>query len=220
VVTTELIRRIADAHGVQTVGDLMVGFKWIGGVMDERDPEKFVLGAEESYGFLVGAHARDKDAAVASMLLAELAARAKAEGQTLHERLDALFRQYGCHAEKTVSVTMPGAEGMDRMKALMARFRAQPPESVGGLKVARVRDFLQADDESAFRRGRAGDLVILDLEAEGNYVAVRPSGTEPKVKLYMFAYQTPAEIADLEATKADLEARLEAMQKDLEAATG
>ncbi|MCR4415996.1 MAG: phospho-sugar mutase, partial [Thermoguttaceae bacterium] len=92
LVTTELIRRIGDAHGVETVGDLLVGFKYIGGVIEERDPKKFILGAEESYGFLVGDHARDKDAAVASMLLAELAARAKAEGLSLHEKLDALFR--------------------------------------------------------------------------------------------------------------------------------
>ncbi len=99
LVTTELIRRIADAYGVRTVGDLLVGFKYIGGVDGRaRARRSFVLGAEESYGFLVGAHARDKDAAVASMLLAELTARAKAEGLSLHEKLDALFRRYGCHA--------------------------------------------------------------------------------------------------------------------------
>ena len=136
LVTTELIRRIADDYGVQTVGDLLVGFKWIGGEMDERGPDKFVFGAEESYGFLVGDHARDKDAAVASMLLAELAARAKAEGQTLHEKLDELFRRYGCHVGADDSRSgMPGAEGMDRMKALMAHFRREPPRSLGGMKV-------------------------------------------------------------------------------------
>ena len=83
LVTTELMRRIADHYGVQTAGNLLVGFKYIGGEMDYRGPERFVLGAEESYGFLIGDHARDKDAAVASLLLAELAARAKAEGETL-----------------------------------------------------------------------------------------------------------------------------------------
>src|SRR5208337_898458 len=91
LVTTELIRRIADDYGIQTVGDLLVGFKYIGGVMEERDPKKFILGAEESYGFLIGDHARDKDGAVAAMLVAELAARAKAEGLSIHEKLDALF---------------------------------------------------------------------------------------------------------------------------------
>jgi len=225
LVTTELIRRIADAYGVQTVGDLLVGFKWIGGVMDERDPAKFILGAEESYGFLVGAHARDKDAAVAGMLLAELTARAKSEGLSLHEKLDALFRRYGCHRERTISVKMPGSQGMDRMKSLMGQFRSQPPASLAGMAVARVRDYLgqtvtTPGGPPAPLAGPKGDMVILDLAAEGNYVAVRPSGTEPKVKFYMFAYDPPAQSADLEAAKNAQAERLSAMQKDLEAFAG
>jgi len=221
LVTTELIRRIADHYGVETVGDLLVGFKYIGGVIEDRDPGKFVLGAEESYGFLVGAHARDKDAAVASMLLAEIAARAKAEGLSLHEKLDALFRRYGCHAEKTVSQRMPGAQGMDDMKALMARFRAAPPKSLGGMPVARVRDYKSnvvtdvATRRAAPLTGPTGDLVMLDLAAEGNYVAVRPSGTEPQIKFYMFAHQPPDNISDLPKTKAELAERLQAIEADL-----
>ena len=225
LVTTELIRRIADAHGVQTVGDLLVGFKYIGGVMDQRDPAKFVLGAEESYGFLVGAHARDKDAAVAAMLLAELTARAKASGQTLCQKLDALFRQYGCHAEKTISVAMPGAEGMDRMKAVMKGFRQSPPESIGEMKVTRLRDYLTNTATEPGRdpqplAGPTGDMVILDLKQEGNYLAVRPSGTEPKVKFYMFTYAPPKESADLDAAKSRLTARLAAMERDLRTFSG
>ena len=225
LVTTELIRRIADAYGVRTVGDLLVGFKWIGGVVDELDPEKFVLGAEESYGFLVGAHVRDKDGAVAAMLLAELAAGAKSQGLSLHEKLDGLFRQYGCHAEKTVSVMMPGAEGMDRMKAVMARFRQQPPPALAGLKIARRRDYLAntvtpSGGSPQPLAGPTGDLVMLDTEADGNYVAVRPSGTEPKVKFYIFAYDPPGQIADLDATRAGLDARLEAMEHDLRTFAG
>ncbi len=221
LVTTELMRRIADHYGVETVGDLLVGFKYIGGVIEDRDPDKFVLGAEESYGFLVGAHARDKDAAVASMLLAEIAARAKADRLSLHEKLDALFLRYGCHAEKTVSQRMPGAQGMDAMKALMARFRTDPPKSLGGIPVARVRDYKNnvvtdtATRHAAPLAGPTGDLVMLDLAAEGNYVAVRPSGTEPQIKFYMFAYQPPEAISDLAKTKADLAKRLQAMEADL-----
>jgi phosphoglucomutase/phosphomannomutase len=223
LVTTELIRRIADAYGVQTVGDLLVGFKYIGGVIEDRDPAKFVLGAEESYGFLVGAHARDKDAAVASMLLAEIVARAKAEGLSLHEKVDALFQRYGCHAEKTISQTMPGAQGMEDMKALMKRFRESPPESLGGMRVARVRDYNNntAKDVASGRleplAGPTGDLVMLDLAAEGNYVAVRPSGTEPQIKLYMFTYEPPQAIADIGQARTDLAGRLEKMEADLTA---
>ncbi len=221
LVTTELIRRIADAYGVETVGDLLVGFKYIGGVIEQRDPSRFVLGAEESYGFLVGAHARDKDGAVAAMLLAEIAARAKAEGLSLHAKLDALFRRHGCHAEKTISRNMPGARGMETMKALMGRFQQSPPESLGGMKVARIRDYQHhtLTDVVSRRRealpGPTGDLVILDLDAEGNYVAVRPSGTEPQIKFYLFAYEPPRAVADVGLARRQLDGRLAAMEADL-----
>lgn len=225
VVTSELIRRIADHYGAQTVGDLMVGFKWIGGAIDERDPAKFVLGAEESHGFLVGSHARDKDGPVAALVLAELAARAKAAGQSLHGKLDELFRRHGCHAEKTVSVTMPGAEGMDRMKQLMASLRSDPPRELAGIAIARVRDYLSGTQfapggAKQALAGPRGDLVMLDLALEGNYVAVRPSGTEPKVKFYQFTYAPPAESQDLSATKARLADRLKALEQGVRTLTG
>ena len=222
LVTTELIRRVADHYGVTMVGDLMVGFKWIGGVMDERDPKRFLLGAEESYGFLVGDHIRDKDAAVAGMLLCELAARLKAAGRTLHDRLAELFRQYGCHSEKTVSATMPGSEGMDRMKALMARLRSEPPRELAGIAVAKARDYLNGkiippEGAPTPLEGPRGDMVILDLAAEGNYAAVRPSGTEPKVKFYLFAYDPPRASQDPSAILAAQAERLDALEGDLRA---
>jgi phosphoglucomutase/phosphomannomutase len=206
LVTTELIRRIADHYGAQTAGNLLVGFKWIGGEMDRRGPDHFVLGAEESYGFLAGQHVRDKDAAVSSMLLAELAAQLKAEGRTLCERLDELFEQHGCHTEKTISIQMPGEQGMDDMKALMAGLRSSPPTSLGGLQLAQTRDY-QAGTVTPVGAapkpldGPTGDMVFFDLQPEGNAVAVRPSGTESKVKFYMFAYDAPEADADLQAVK-------------------
>lgn len=225
LVTTELIRRIADGYRAQTAGNLLVGFKWIGGEMDRRGPEKFVFGAEESYGFLAGGHARDKDAAVAAMLLAELAARLKAQGLTLAERLDGLFRQHGPHAEKTISIQMPGEKGMDEMTALMAAFRGRPPASLGGLKVTGTRDYLagtvtQLGTPPQPLDGPTGDMLIFDLEAEGNYAAVRPSGTEAKVKFYMFAYDPPEPSGDLDAAKAAQAERLAAMEADLRQFSG
>ena len=222
LVTSELMRRIADGYGVKTAGNLLVGFKWIGGVMDDWGPEQFVFGAEESYGFLAGHYARDKDGAVAAMLLAELAARLKSQGLTLSEQLDALFRRFGCHGEKTVSIKMPGEKGMDDMKALMAAMRSDPPESIGGMKVVRSRDYLsgtltETGGEPKPLDGPTGDMVILDLQAEGNYVAVRPSGTEPKVKLYMFAFDPPESSADLPPVKSAQTERLAAMEADLRA---
>jgi phosphomannomutase len=225
LVTTELIRRIADHYGVTTAGNLHVGFKWIGGEMDIRGPKEFVFGAEESYGFLAGDHVRDKDAAVASLLTAELAAKLKVEGKTLYQRFDELLRQYGCFTEGQINVQMPGEKGMDDMRALMARLRTAPPGCLGGLKVIAVRDYLKntvgkPGGPTQPLNAPLGDMVILDLEADGNYVAVRPSGTEPKVKIYLFAYDPPATIADLESTKAAQAERLQAIGADFRAYSG
>jgi phosphoglucomutase/phosphomannomutase len=225
LVTTELMRSVADRYGAQTAGNLLVGFKYIGGEMDARGPADFVFGAEESYGFLAGNHARDKDAAVAAMLLSELAARLKAEGKTLHNKLAELFRQYGCRTESQLSVQMPGEKGMDDMKALMAGFRSSPPQRIGDMKVLVVRDYLNSTIATPGGKpqpldGPVGDLIFFDLEPAGNHVAVRPSGTEPKVKFYMFAYDTPEASQDLAATKAAQAARLKAMEAALRAITG
>ncbi|MEX0939401.1 MAG: phospho-sugar mutase [Pirellulales bacterium] len=222
LVTTDMVRRIGDAYGVRTYGDLLVGFKWIGGVMDEKGPERFVLGVEESHGYLVGQYARDKDASVAAMYLAELAAQLKTQGETLHTKLDSLFWQYGAHAERTVSTTMPGAEGMVRIKSLMSRVREIPPRELAGIPVRYVRDYgsgrrLEVGGPAQPLAGPKGDLVMLDLESEGTYVAVRPSGTEPKVKFYLFAYQPPEALANLEDAKAELRQRLSGMERDLTA---
>jgi phosphomannomutase len=224
LVTTELIRRIADSYQVKTFGNLSVGFKYIGGEMDSRGTEQFVLGVEESYGFLVGDHARDKDAAVAAMLLAELAARLKASGRTLGDKLDELFLRFGCHTEGQISVQMPGEKGLEDMNALMARFRTRPPESLGGLKLVKMRDYLQQVTMTPGKPpqrldGPKGDLVFLDLEG-GNAVAVRPSGTEPKIKFYLFAFDPPEDSADLPAVKAAQAQRLQALGAELRTFSG
>jgi phosphoglucomutase/phosphomannomutase len=211
------MRQVADHYGVQTAGNLHVGFKWIGAEIDARGPKDFVFGAEESYGFLAGDHVRDKDAAVASLLTAEMTAKLKAEGKTLCQRLDELFQQFGCHTEGQLNIQMPGEKGMDDMRALMAKVREASPEMLGGLKVVKVRDYL-GSVEKTLPAGTVspldapkGDMVILDLEAEGNYLAVRPSGTEPKVKIYLFAYDPPSAATDLDATKTAQAARLKAI---------
>jgi phosphomannomutase len=222
LVTTEMVRRIADQYGVQTHGDLQVGFKWIGKDIDDAGPERFVFGCEESHGYLVGTHVRDKDAAVAAMLLSELAAVCKTQGKTLHEKLDDLFWQYGYHAEGQFSLVMPGAAGMQDMQKLMARLRSSPPTEIAGLKATRVRDYLSLTQlvpgaAPTVLAGPKGDMVMLDLAAKGNYVAVRPSGTEPKVKFYAFTFEPAEQIANLDDTKADCAARLKQLEVDLSA---
>ena len=226
LVTTQLTRRIGDSYGVTTYGDLLVGFKWIAGVMEEVGAERFLYGTEESHGYLAGTHCRDKDAGVATLLLCELTARLKAAGQTLHEKLDALFWQHGLHLERTVSVQMPGSEGMLRMKEVMDKFRADPPREFAGSRVVQSRNYFDSsvtifpDGGKQSLKGPVGDLVILDLALEGDFVAIRPSGTEPKIKLYMFTYEPPEQLANLEDAKQMLDQRLQAMEADMRAFAG
>lgn len=224
LVTTELIRRIGDSYGVKTYGDLLVGFKWIGQLLDQKGPDKFVLGAEESHGYLVGQYVRDKDASVACMLLAELAACIKAQGKTLHEKLDALFWQHGYHAEKLVNVQMEGSEGMTLMQSLMTRFRQQPPQTLAGIPVAGVRDYLNQVNRRSDGTSppitepvERENMLIFDLVEPGNYVAVRPSGTEPKIKYYMFTFVPAEQLADLELAKQEMADRLKKFESDLRA---
>jgi phosphomannomutase len=239
LVTTGLVRRIAESYGVTAVDTLQVGFKWIGQAIDETGPERFVFGCEESHGYLAGTHVRDKDASVAALLLAELTAALKAGGKTLHEKLDELFCVHGCHLERQVAITLPGAAGMDRMREIMATLRAQPPRSLGGLDVVRIRDyaalttFTPGTKAVAFP-GAKGDLVMFDLAGLpdavsgtpghfpplGNCVAARPSGTEPKIKFYLFAVGPCCNLAALPAAKQSLSQRLDALEKDLRLLAG
>jgi phosphoglucomutase/phosphomannomutase len=245
LVTTGLVRRIAEASLATTIDTLQVGFKWIGQAIDQTGPEHFVFGCEESHGYLAGTHVRDKDASVASLLLAELTASLKAQGKTLHEQLDAIFCTHGCHLERQVAITLPGAAGMDRMREIMATLRSQPPAALGGLPVARVRDYgsLSTSTPGAAAApfaGAKGDLVMFDLAdpaappaslaaadvaagrfpALANCVAARPSGTEPKIKFYLFAAAAPCSHTQLTASKAALTQRLDALERDLRSLAG
>ncbi|MBM4059125.1 MAG: phospho-sugar mutase, partial [Planctomycetes bacterium] len=140
LVTSGLVRRVAEAHGLAVDDTQLVGFKWICSAIDRHGPDGFVFGAEESHGYLAGTHVRDKDAAVAALLMAEQTAALAARGRTPHELLDELYCRFGCHQERTVNVMLPGASGMDRMKEMMATLRSRPPAAYGDLDVVRTRD--------------------------------------------------------------------------------
>ncbi|MCA9194352.1 MAG: phospho-sugar mutase [Planctomycetales bacterium] len=220
LVTTELTRRIAASYSVRCEGNLHVGFKWIAGVMDSAGPDGFVFGTEESHGYLVGQYCRDKDGAVACLLMSQLVAELKAQGKTLHQRLTELQRQHGCHLEGLINVQMEGSEGMANMRKLMQAFRTQPPRVLGGISVAAVRDYksltvTNADGQTLPLDSTPADMVMLDLELEGNYFAVRPSGTEPKVKFYMFTYCPKEQSQDLQQAKEFLQARLQELEVDI-----
>ncbi len=221
-VTTGILRRIAKHYGVRVYDQLHVGFKNIGGLMDKLGPEEFLFGCEESLGYLVGTHARDKDAGVASMLIAEFAAKLKAEGQSLYQKLETLWRQYGYFAERLDNQYMHGSEGMARMKSLMTAFRESPPDELGGLEVAAIRDYqglltCRPGHNPLPLDGPKGNMIMIDLAVDNNYVAVRPSGTEPKVKYYMFTSVPPEQVGNLADTRTQMEKRLDAMAADLAA---
>ncbi|WP_425613511.1 phospho-sugar mutase [Anatilimnocola sp. NA78] len=222
LVTTQMIRRIGDSYGVTTYNNLHVGFKWIAQQMDASGPDKFLFGTEESHGFLIGQYVRDKDGAAACMLMAELAAVCKEQKKTVHEKLDSLYWQHGYHGERVLNVTMPGSAGMAAMLSLMSNFRTAPPTSLGGLKVTAVRDYknlttTKPGGQPTKLDAPPADMVILDLAEEGNYVAVRPSGTEPKVKFYMFTYTPAEQLSDLDRTKQEMSERMQAFEVDLKA---
>jgi phosphoglucomutase/phosphomannomutase len=220
LVTTQLTSRIAAGYSVGCQSNLHVGFKWIAGAIDSVGPEDFVFGTEESHGYLIGQYVRDKDGAAASLLMAQLVAQLKSQGKTAHQRLDELYRQHGCHQETLVNVQMEGSEGMSLMRRLMAAFRSNPPEQLGGLQVTQVRDYKSltirgADGSTRPLEAPPADMVMLDLEIEGNYFAVRPSGTEPKVKFYMFGYLPPESSQELTTAKQILTDRLSQLESDI-----
>tara|TARA_B100000519_G_scaffold2468_1_gene2429 strand:- start:10443 stop:12293 length:1851 start_codon:yes stop_codon:yes gene_type:complete len=220
LVTTEMVRRIADSYNVQTNGNLLVGFKWIAGAIDDGGAEHFIYGTEESHGFMVGEYVRDKDGVVACLLMSQLAAELKQQGRTLPEYLESLWWQHGFHLESLTNIYMKGSEGMSQMQSIMNGLRELPPDTIGGLKVVEVRDYLRqtrtaSDGTVTPLDGPVGNLVILDLEEEGNYVAARPSGTEPKIKFYTFTY-VPAELlADIDLARKDMQSRTTAIHEDL-----
>lgn len=225
LVTTRMLRRVCENFGVTCFDENLVGFKWICSVMDREDPSDFIYGTEESHGFLVGEYCRDKDGAVACMLAAELAAEVKASGKSLFEHLDSLYLKYGYHQERLINIRMEGSDGMKRMKELMAKFRSDTPTSLGGLPVVALRDYLVgnrvvAGGNAEPMEGPTGNVLIFETGEEGNYVAARPSGTEPKIKFYMFTY-VPADSIEsaggLEAVKTEMTARLDAYAGDMEA---
>ncbi len=218
LVTTDMLRRIADTYSIRTCGNVLTGFKWIGDVIDTEGPEHFVFAAEEAHGYLAGTHIRDKDAAVAAMLMAELAAEQKSAGLTLHQHLDHLYEQYGCHAERTIAISMSGVDGMARMAEIMSTLREHPPDTIAGMEVASRRDYLHdkrhfANGVTAPLDGPRSDMLFFDLDPTGNAVGIRPSGTEPKMKFYLFTYAPPGD-EPLTQTKRRLNERLDALEAD------
>ena len=224
LVSTRMTRALAEKEGIRVEDDLLVGFKWIGQRIDAKGPTGFLFGFEESHGYLKGTHVRDKDAAVAAMLFAELAADLKAKGLTVLEYLDSLYLEVGHYGERLINKTMEGREGAAMMKKVMESFRTSPPKTIAGLAVADVYDYEQheirgKDGSTTPLPEPSGDLLIFHMNEPGTRFAARPSGTEPKIKFYLFA-RTDTASASPEALpdiKKGTEAKLDRIAADLEA---
>ena len=192
IVTTELARAICKAFGV-TLYDTLTGFKFIGEKIqqfEDSGEHTFLFGFEESYGYLSSTFVRDKDGVNASLLIAEAAAYYGTQGKTLCDVMQEIFATYGYYLEHVEATTLPGVDGVKVMKDIMTRVRDNPPKEIGGIKVAHVRDYLKrTDTEIATGKVNAmdepeSDVLFFAMEG-GHFVCVRPSGTEPKIMLYV-----------------------------------
>ena len=214
IVSSELPTVIAEHYGAKMV-NVLTGFKFIAEQIknyEETNAHTFMFGFEESYGYLVQPFVRDKDAIQAVLLLTEVAAHFKSEGKTLYDGLQALYEKYGYFLEKTISITVQGLEGPAKIKALLDGLRKEVPSNFGGIKVALAQDFAvnqQVDSQGVVSEiGLPTSNVLKYILEDGSWIAVRPSGTEPKIKFYMGVKA---------ATQEEAEEKLAKFQKDLDA---
>ncbi|WP_063710464.1 phospho-sugar mutase [Schlesneria paludicola] len=195
LVTTPMLQAIARAFGVRAISDLLVGFKYIAAAMDEHGPDKFVFAAEESVGYLAGEYCRDKDACVAALFGLELASELQRQGKTLVDRLDELYVEHGYYHETQFVQVCPGPEGNAQITRMMLALREKAPTKLGSVVFATARDFLRHEVRSLPSNTTksqlpypSGDLLILEGTSGPCRVSLagRPSGTEPKIKFYLF----------------------------------
>lgn len=203
IVSTDMANKIADYNGVKLY-DVLTGFKFIGEVIKNNEAlgnkDGFILGFEESYGYLLGTYARDKDAVEASMLILEMTAFYKKQGMTLSDALDALYEKYGLYTERTIDIYMEGLDGIERRARVMSGLRQNPPKDFCGYKVASVGDylageFIDTDGKKSPTNQPASDVLYYTLE-NGDKIILRPSGTEPKIKIYVLAHGDSREELD------------------------
>ncbi len=204
LVSTPLADAVAANYGVE-MRNVLTGFKWIGDQIARLEAagevERFILGFEESYGYLAGSYVRDKDAVIGSMLICEMAAYYRSIGSSIKERLEAIYAKYGRYLNKIDSFEFPGLSGMDKMAGIMVSLRQTPPAQIGGYPVVKITDYTKTEETGL----PSANVLVYTLEG-GATVIVRPSGTEPKIKAY---YTTLGkDIAEAQAQKDTLAAAL------------
>lgn len=220
VVTSYLIDKIAETKNVDCYNTL-TGFKYIGQLMTELEGKKtFIAGGEESYGYLIGDHVRDKDAVVSCAIIAEMAAYYKDQGSSLYEALLDMYVKHGLYREDLKSVYKKGKSGAEEIQKMMKNFRAEPPKKLGGSKVVTVKDYQNSTSKDI----DSGEVTEIDLPKsnvlqfiteDGSIVSVRPSGTEPKIKFYCSVNSKLMSAEDYDPAAATLDKKIEAMIESL-----
>lgn len=220
IVTSNLMTDIGEAFGVKHY-ETLTGFKFIGEVMTKLEgKENYLVGGEESYGFLVGDLVRDKDAVNACAFIAEMAAYFKTLGKTVFDVLLELYREHGFYQEKLISLTKKGKAGAEEIKQMMAALRADPPQSLGGVKVKEIRDYatgvahILADEKSTAIDLPKSD-VLQFITVDGDVISARPSGTEPKIKFYCSVKEELASSDGYEHVLAKLEDKVKNIMADI-----
>jgi len=221
IVTTETIKRIADANGIKCF-DCYTGFKWIADVIRNNETSaKYIGGGEESYGFLAEDFCRDKDSVSAISLMCEIAAWAADQGKNLYELVVDIYSEYGFSRERGVSVVRPGKNGAEEILAMMKNFRENPPEKLAGSKIVEIKDYLDLNCKD-LKTGRVDKLdfpttsnVLQFFTESGDKVSIRPSGTEPKIKFYIEVREDMKSPADYEAYVATAETHIDKVLADL-----
>ena len=208
IVTTEMARKVAEAHGV-TCYDTFTGFKFMAEKKNQLEAAgegKVVFSYEESYGYMLGDYVRDKDAVTASLLLTEMAAWYATQGMTLYDALDVLYEKYGWYGEKTHNLVMPGLDGLEKMANLMKSLRENPPAAISGVAVVRRKDYADgsvvdcATGAVSAMELKGSNVLRYEL-ADGTTILVRPSGTEPKIKVYILTIGKDAAERDANVKK-------------------
>lgn len=213
VVSTPMMLVLAKAYGVQLIQTL-TGFKWIGDQIERNPHLKFVGGGEESYGYLVGTQVRDKDAVSAALLACEIASDLKAKGSSFYEYLIQCYQKYGGYKERLIAIKKEGQEGAKAIRETMERYRQNPPQKLNDIQVIAIEDY--AASQKKFLRKKTVEPILLPkanvlkfILADGSEIALRPSGTEPKIKLYCSVQQKWEKNTSWETLEKTLENRLD-----------
>jgi phosphoglucomutase len=220
IVTSYMIDKMAESKNVECY-NVLTGFKYIGEIMTQLEGKKtFVVGGEESYGYLVGEHARDKDAVVACCMFAELAAYYKDKGSSLYSTLLDLYVEYGFYKEKLISITKKGKAGAEEIRDMMDNYRNQTPKALGGNTVVTLKDYKSAVSKNMLTSvSEKIDLpssnVLQFFTEDGSIITARPSGTEPKIKFYCSVKAVLPSKDQFEEVEQALETKLTSMLKDL-----